>query len=302
MRVLLLALMLLSLVMSASLLEAFDGYGLAFGGALSASLLIGQTYGLIAVWGRDPIGMVFERVLIWWFPVSALFIAGGLMDGSARLVAWGVAILVMYVVTATGFPLPRLGHAMTTDYTISGEHFAHRCYLFITIALGETILVIGTQFARLPRDAPTMGAFVLTFLGSAGLWWLYFDRDAEAGIGAISAAAFELTLAHPNSEVDVATACLMLGGAALFLFGLALFELEISRASVVPPLIAIGGLAALTPVATVATNLGLLAATTAVIAVASMSLTMGRRIVVESGAHERGWTKRRRASASRRSR
>jgi hypothetical protein len=67
-------------------------------------------------------------------------------------------------------------------------------------------------------------------------------------------------------------------------------------------LIAIGGLAALTPVATVATNLGLLAATTAVIAVASMSLTMGRRIVVESGAHERGWTKRRRASASRRSR
>lgn len=237
------------------------------------------------------------------------------MDGSARLVAWGVAILVMYVVTATGFPLPRLGHAMTTDYPISGEHFAHRCYLFITIALGETILVIGTQFARLPRDAPTMGAFVLAFLGSAGLWWLYFDRDAEAGIGAISAAAdpgrlglwaytffhvplvagvivsaaaFELTLAHPDSEVGVATACLMLGGAALFFFGLALFELEISRASVVPPLIAIGGLAALIPVATVATNLGLLAATTAVIAVASMSLTMRRRIVVGSGAHERG--------------
>lgn len=315
MRVLLLALMLVSLVMSASLLEAFDGYGLAFGGALSASLLIGQTYGLIALWGRDPIGMVFERVLIWWVPVSALLVAGGLMDGSARLVAWGVAILVMYVVTATGFPLPRLGHAMTTDYPISGEHFAHRCYLFITIALGETILVIGTQFARLPRDGPTMEAFVLAFLGSAGLWWLYFDRDAEAGIGAISAAAdpgrlglwaytffhvplvagvivsaaaFELTLAHPDSEVDVATACLMLGGAALFFFGLALFELEISRASVVPPLIAIGGLAALTPVATVATNLGLLAATTAIIAVASMSLTMRRRIAVESGAHERG--------------
>jgi low temperature requirement protein LtrA len=89
MRVLLLALMLVSLVMSASLLEAFDGYGLAFGGALSASLLIGQTYGLIALWRRDPIGGVFERVLIWWVPVSALLVAGGFMDGSARLVAWG---------------------------------------------------------------------------------------------------------------------------------------------------------------------------------------------------------------------
>ena len=314
MRALLLGLMLASLVMSASVFNAFDEYGLAFGGALSASLLIGQTYALAAVWGRYRIAAVFERVIVWWIPVSALLIVGGLMGGSARLVTWALAIVLMYVVTATGFPLPRLGHAMTTDYPISGEHFAHRCYLFITIALGETILVIGTQFAQLPRDAPTMAAFVFAFLASAGLWWLYFDRDAEAGIGAISAAAdpgrlgvwaytffhvplvagvvvsaaaFELTLAHPDRDVEVATASLMLGGPALYFFGLTLFELEISRASVVPPLIAIAALAALIPVAAVATTLGLLAATTAVITVAATSLTMGRRIAIEAGVRER---------------
>jgi hypothetical protein len=100
--------------------------------------------------------------------------------------------------------------------------------------------------------------------------------------------------------VDVATACLMLGGAALFFFGLALFELEISRASVVPPLIAIGGLAALTPVATVATNLGLLAATTA-----RLLRCHSRWGVASWSRPERtnvAWTKRRRASARRRSR
>ena len=62
-------------------------------------------------------------------------------------------------------------------------------------------------------------------------------------------AAFELTMAHPDREVDIATACLMLGGPALYFVGLSLFEVEISRASVVPPLIAIAALAALIPIA-----------------------------------------------------
>lgn len=52
-------------------------------------------------------------------------------------------------------------------------------------------------------------------------------------------------------------------------------------------LIAIAALAALIPVAAVATNLGLLAATTAVIVVAAMSLTMRHGIAVAaSGARE----------------
>jgi hypothetical protein len=94
----------------------------------------------------------------------------------------------------------------------------------------------------------------------------------------------------------------MLGGAALFFFGVALFELEISRASVVPPLIAHRRPGRADSGGHRRHELGLLAATTALIAVASMSLTMGRRILVESGAQNVPRTKRRRASASRRSR
>ncbi len=166
-------------------------------------------------------------------------IAGGLVDGDARDVLWILAIAVYYIATATGFPLPGLGRSHTTDYTIAGGHMAHRCFLFITIALGESILVIGSQYDEIPHVASTAAAFVVAFIGSVAFWWIYFDRSAEAGLEVIeasrdpgrlgvtaytyfhipmvagiivAAADYELAIAHPRDELDVATACLILGG------------------------------------------------------------------------------------------
>ena len=164
---------------------------------------------------------------------------------------WLSALAVLYAVTWFGFPLPGLGRSLTTDYTISGEHMAQRCYLFITIALGESILVIGSQFGELPRASTTVAAFVIAFVGSVGFWWIYFDRSAEAATEVIStasdpgrlgvvaytylhipmvagiivaAAGYEVAIAHPRNQVDLATACLILGGPALFLVGETLFK------------------------------------------------------------------------------
>ena len=128
---------------------------------------------------------------------------------------------------------------------------AQRCYLFITIALGESILVIGSQFGELPHHAGTVVALLLAFAGSAGFWWVYFDRSADAAIEVISrssdpgrlgviaytylhipmvagiivaAAGYELAIAHPHRAVDGATGCLIVGGPALFLVGQMLFK------------------------------------------------------------------------------
>jgi hypothetical protein len=65
---------------------------------------------------------------------------------------------------------------------------AHRCYLFITIALGESILVIGSQFGELARASSIVAAFVIAFVSSVAFWWIYFDRSAEAGIEVIATA------------------------------------------------------------------------------------------------------------------
>jgi low temperature requirement protein LtrA len=293
-RLLLLALMFCSLIMSSSLPQSFGDQGLAFAGGLSASLLIGQTWVLVAVAGRHPLTAVFKRVLIWWLPTSALLVAGGLVNGDARLACWLAVLVVMYVVTATGFPVPGLGRALTSEYTIAGEHMAHRCYLFITIALGESILVIGSQFGQLPRQPSTLAAFMLAFLGSAGLWWLYFDRSAGAGIAAmataadpgrlgvwaytyfhlpmvagviLAAAGYEIVIAQPAAEVDLPAAVLTLGGPLLFVAGLALFKGNIRGEFPLVSLIVIGALLALIPVALATSALVLLAATTGVVVV-----------------------------------
>jgi low temperature requirement protein LtrA len=52
--------------------------------------------------------------------------------------------------------------------------------LFVIIALGESILVTGTTFAEIEASALAVCAFVVAFLGSVALWWIYFARSAEA--------------------------------------------------------------------------------------------------------------------------
>jgi low temperature requirement protein LtrA len=297
-RLVLIGLMLASLIMSSSLNGAFGDHGLAFAAALSASLLGGQLFAFAAVGSQHQLTMVFERVLIWWIPVCVLLIAGGLVDGNARVALWLVALAVLYTVTWTGFPLPRLGRSLTTDYTITGAHMASRCYLFVTIALGESILVIGSQFGDLPRTPSTVAAFVTAFIASVAFWWIYFDRSAEAGVEVIAtssdpgrlgvtaytyfhipmvagvivaAAGYELAIAHPREQLDAATACLILGGPVLFLVGHTLYKWALWAHMPLARLVAIAAILALIPVALVATALVLLVVATIVVVAAAWS-------------------------------
>jgi low temperature requirement protein LtrA len=58
--------------------------------------------------------------------------------------------------------------------------------LFVIIALGESLLVTGTTFGEIEPAVATVSAFVVTFLGSVALWWIYFSRGAEAASEIIS--------------------------------------------------------------------------------------------------------------------
>jgi low temperature requirement protein LtrA len=299
------ALMLASLVMSASLPRAFGDRGLVFAAA-DVALTIGRTLLVLAALGRDHhLTKVFGRPLVWWSTTALLWIAGGFADGDARLAIWAVAVLIDYAGLWLGYPVPRLGRTHPRDYTIAGAHMAERCYLFITLALGESILVTGANFGELPSSPATVAAFVIAFIGSVALWWIYFDRAAEAGLRVIStaaepgrlglsaythvhipmvagiiaaAAADELTIAHPGDRVSATTAWVILGGPALYLIGNALFKWALWNDVPRSRLIAILALAALIPVALVSSTLGLLAAATAVVvAVAVWDTRAGRR-------------------------
>lgn len=290
-RLLLLGVMLVSLVMSAAIPDAYGRLGWAF--AVSYVVIqVGRTaFMALASRGRPELRTNFVRVLIWFLMTGVLWLAGAAAAGGARTALWATAVVVEYLVPMAGFRLPGLGRSAPSVWTISGSHLAERCQLFIIIALGESILVTGATAAGLAATPATITAFVVAFLGSAALWWIYFHRTAEEGREHISrletpslfaltaydyfhvimvagiivtAVGDELTLSHPSGHTGTATAATVLGGPALFLLGVGLFHRALTGRAPWPHLAGIVALAVLALAVPVLSPLALAAASTVV--------------------------------------
>jgi low temperature requirement protein LtrA len=274
-RLLLVALMLVSLLMSVAIPEAFGQGGLMFALAY-VTIQAGRTAFVVLVLEKySSLGRNFQRILAWFAIPAVLLVAGGLLQGEARYVLWTLALALEYTGPVAGFWTPGLGRSTTTDWTVEGGHFAERCRLFVIICLGESILVTGTTFGEIDPSVATVAAFVVAFLGSVALWWIYFSRSDEAARGTFSssedpgrlarsaytyfhlpmvagiiavAAADELTVAHPVEHGTLASVALTLGGTELFLAGHALFKWAVFGVLSWPRVVAIIVLIALMPV------------------------------------------------------
>ena len=160
-RLLLFAMMLGGLVLSTSIPAAFEARGLWFAIAYAA-MQVGKT---IFLWLSAPPSRPRTRMnairIAAWLSTSAVFwIAGGVMDGQSRLVLWSIALVIEYISPAVRFWIPRYGASSVADWMIEGSHMAERCGLFIIIALGESIVVIGATFAELTWTTENVLAFV----------------------------------------------------------------------------------------------------------------------------------------------
>ena len=276
-RFMLLSAMLASLVMSAAIPEAYRNRALAFALAYAA-MHIGRSLFVLAVAPRRERALHanFQRILVWRGVSAVLWIAGAVPGGAAQTALWCVAVLLDFLAPAIGFYVPGLGRTLTSEWRIAGGHLAERCQLFVIIALGEGILLIGATFADLPVTPLRSAAFVTVFLGAVALWWIYFDRTADLGsavIGAsddpgrlgrsaytyfhlpmiagivLSAVGDETVIAHPGHDLGWTRAVLVLGGPALFLAGHALYKWSLtghvpgSRAVAAAVLVALAPLA-----------------------------------------------------------
>ena len=253
-RLLLFAMMLGGLVLSTSIPAAFEARGLWFAIAYAA-MQVGKT---IFLWVSTPPSRPRTRMnavrIAAWLSMSAIFwIAGGVMEGQSRLVLWAIALVIEYISPAVRFWIPRYGASSVADWMIEGGHMAERCALFIIIALGESIVVIGATFAELTWTTENVLAFVAAFTGSLAMWWIYFHIGAEAGSEQlskssepgrlarlaytylhmpivagiiVSAVADELVLKHPSGHSDLKIVISAIGGPLLFLFGTILFKLS----------------------------------------------------------------------------
>ena len=303
-RLVLMALMLLGLILSSSIPKAFESRGLAFAGAYVA-MQVGRTlFFLWAVKGHPSMVHIFQRILVWLVLSGIFWIAGGLVHHRARLGLWVLALGLEYLSPSLGFRVPGLGRSTTNDWNVEGGHMAERCGLFIIIALGESILVTGATFSGLQWTPAAVTAFIVAFLGSLAMWWLYFDSSAAVGSQTISASrdpgnlarlaytyvhlflvagiivaavADEFVLAHPLSPAEPRTTVVVLGGTALYLVGVALFKWAIAGRLPIPPIVGVLLLGPLIPVSAAMSSLALMAlATLVIVAVALWEARAGR--------------------------
>ncbi|HET8522327.1 MAG TPA: low temperature requirement protein A [Thermomicrobiales bacterium] len=294
-RAILLLVMLASLIMSAALPEAFGERGLIVAAAYAAMQVGRSLFAVAALRGEPILRRNFERITIWATASGLLWLAGGFAHGAGREGFWVAAVIIDYLSPAAGYYSPGLGRSTTADWhTISGAHLAERCQLFLIVALGESIVVIGATLSERHFTAGVVAAVVVAFIGSVAFWWIYFDRSAELGsqvIGSttdpgrlgrsaytyfhlpmvagiiVAAVGDELSIAHPSAHPSNAGIAVVLGGPALFLAGHALYKWSVFNRLSVARLVAIALLALLVPFGLIAPML-LLAAAAAMVVIA----------------------------------
>jgi low temperature requirement protein LtrA len=188
---------------------------------------------------RSTVGLAVSTAI-----AVAILAAASAFDGVPQAALWVLALALdfggPYVFGEEGWQL------------IPG-HFAERHGLIIIIALGESIVEIGTGAAG-HLDFGIGVAAVLGVGVAAALWWVYFDvvalvsarRLAEAEAGAtqnalardsytylhlllvagivLTAFGLKAVIAHTDEHLHRETAVGLCGGIALYLLGLVLFR------------------------------------------------------------------------------
>ena len=254
-RLVLIALMLASFVMAIAIPDAFGDKALLFAGAYVA-IQVGRHLFLTFVTAdrgtieRERAG----RILTWFVAAGVLWIAGALAEDSTRTVLWLAALAVDYGAPLALYWVPRRP-SLGAAWSIETAHFAERFQLFMILALGESIVVTGATTSELELDAPTLGAFVVAFLSTAALWWLYFNyvatiaqrrlqlssdrtrlaRDAytylHVGLIAgviVAAVGDELVIAHPAEELHGAELVAVVAGPTLYLLAHVVLRLRMT--------------------------------------------------------------------------
>jgi len=179
---LLLALMVVGLILSDSIPEAFGERGILFAGAYLFYHLVRTVFVIVASRKHRPaIAIGQQRILVWAAVAAPFWIVGAFLPGHWRLLLWGIGLAIDYAGPATLFWIPGRGKSSWEAWQIRGAHFAERAALFIIIVLGESILVTGGSLAGRELSADSVLSFVSAFADSVVLWLLYFAHGERGG-------------------------------------------------------------------------------------------------------------------------
>ena len=252
-RLLMIALMLASLLMAVAIPQAFGDRALLFVGSYVFIQVGRHTFLTFAAAEAGTIERERAgRILTWFVAAGVFWFVGAFVDGPARVAFWLVALALDYGGPLVTFRIPGLPRVAPEAWSIGTEHFTERFGLFIILALGESIVIIGATTSELDLDTARVVAFGMAFLATAALWWLYFSavariaqrhlklsenrtllaRDAYTYLHAVivagvivSAVGDELVIAHPTEVLPGSEVAAVVAGPAIYLLAHALFRL-----------------------------------------------------------------------------
>lgn len=253
-RVVLLVGMVASMLGAVAIPEAFGDRALLFVIGYVGLQVVRNTFVVLATQRGDPLYLPLVRFWRWNAAVGVLWLAGAFFDGAFQLAVWVAALALDYAGPFLGHWSPRLGRTAAVEWELVPSHFAERVYLFVIIALGESIIAIGSIASGLELTDARLLALLVSIALSGAFWWLYFDYHARrareelerAGIergrlgrdltyvhvpiiGGIILAAVgsEIVVAHPEDELRTAELVALAAGPVLYLLGGLVLKLRV---------------------------------------------------------------------------
>ncbi|MFL5618105.1 MAG: low temperature requirement protein A [Gemmatimonadaceae bacterium] len=112
--------------------------------------------------------------------LAALVIASGLAAPEWNWTPWAGAALAIVATTAA---------RRERGFAINPAHFAERHGLVVLIAIGESVVAIGSGAAGQPLQLSLLTAMGLGIALAACIWWTYFDADDTRGEHAMARAS-----------------------------------------------------------------------------------------------------------------
>jgi low temperature requirement protein LtrA len=241
-RLLLLLGMAAFLVTAIAVPQAFGYDGVLFGLGYLALVLVHT--GLFTLARSTSSARAIWHILPFNLTMAAFVLAAGWVSGAADFVLWGAALLTM---------VASMFRRVESGFDLRPAHFAERHGLIVIIALGESVVDVGVGAEGRLHDAATVVTALLALAMAAAMWWLYFDRDDEAGPVALAglsgtgrarlavyaysggvlvmvagvvlaAAGLETAVAHPHAHLSTWAAVSVAAGVATYLLGLGVFR------------------------------------------------------------------------------
>jgi low temperature requirement protein LtrA len=292
-RLLLFALMIVSMLLAISMPRAFGDRALLFALSYIGAQAGRALFMIFAFSGHRDNQLNFVRIFSWSLIEAPFWIAGALVyDPQMQLWWWLAALAIITIGPFLNFWMPVLGRSDTRTWNVEAHHMAERCGLFIIIALGESVVLTGSAFGAAEWTSDRILAFASAFLGTIAMWWLYFDVGAERSLarfaaleepGAMArlaytylhipivagiilwAAADDLVLVEPRGPVSNAMLLMVIGGPAVYLAGNLLFKGSSANNRPLSHWVGLGLLAVLVPLGRILPPLHLLTAAMAIL-------------------------------------